>query len=90
MTAKESCHPPTHLLSTVTVTWIRYEGTRRVSGKPESGFDRPPDSEMCDRWAVLTSIFDPTKTVRQLALAEGWCIVVVGDKGGESCWGSRA
>lgn len=38
---------------------------------------------MCERWAVLTSIFEPTDTVRQLAAAEGWCVVVVGDTSGE-------
>ncbi|CAN0462234.1 unnamed protein product [Hapterophycus canaliculatus] len=41
---------------------------------------------MCKQWAVLTSIFDPTDTVRQLAAADGWCVVVVGDKqGGSRC-----
>ncbi|CAM9455259.1 unnamed protein product [Scytosiphon promiscuus] len=59
-----------------------YEGHRLSPEQPMSTFSTPPESEMCDRWAVLTSIFDPTDTVRQLADADGWCVVVVGDKKG--------
>lgn len=68
----------------LTVSRLRYEGHRNHAGKPDSFFPRPPDSEMCERWAVLTSIFDPTETVRQLASAEAWCVVVVGDQNGET------
>lgn len=40
----------------------------------------------CDRWAVLTSIFEPTEAVRQLAASSNdWCVVVVGDKKGAGC-----
>ncbi|CAM9486179.1 unnamed protein product [Ectocarpus sp. 8 AP-2014] len=42
----------------------------------------PADEEMCEKWAVLTSIFEPTETVKQLAELSGWCVVVVGDKNG--------
>ena len=56
---------------------------RLNAGQPGELFEPPPDSEMCDRWAVLTSIFEPTDTVRQLAAADGWCVVVVGDTSGE-------
>lgn len=45
-------------------------------------FPAPLDSEKCERWAVLTSIFEPTDTVRQLGAAEDWCVVVVGDQNG--------
>ena len=65
------------------------ESTREYTGKrldPLSTpdlFVAPDESSMCERWAVLTSIFDPTETVRQLGGMEGWCVVVVGDKNGE-------
>lgn len=42
----------------------------------------PADEEMCEKWAVLTSIFEPTETVKQLAELSGWCVVVIGDKNG--------
>mmetsp|Transcript_74923 Transcript_74923/g.132516 ORF Transcript_74923/g.132516 Transcript_74923/m.132516 type:complete len:800 (+) Transcript_74923:79-2478(+) len=34
------------------------------------------------KWAVSTSIFSPSKAIKQLAAKEGWCTVVVGDKKG--------
>lgn len=43
----------------------------------------PAQTEICQRWAVLTSVFEPTETVRQLEALEDWCVVVVGDKKGE-------
>lgn len=52
-------------------------------------FVAPDESSLCERWAVLTSIFDPTETVRQLGEMEGWCVVVVGDKNGERRWWYR-
>lgn len=62
-----------------------YEGpTIDFDTSPSSPFRRPPDDEMCERWAVLTSIFEPTATVLQLAKLSGWCVVVVGDKNGEA------
>lgn len=47
-------------------------------------FPRPADANLCDRWAVLTSIVEPTASVYQLAELTDWCVVVVGDKNGES------
>eukprot|EP00965_Chrysotila_dentata_P144801 4782887-Pleurochrysis_carterae.AAC.1 len=41
----------------------------------------PPKSP-CRMWAVTTTIFPPTKTVRQLAELPGWCLVIAGDKKG--------
>lgn len=62
-----------------------YEGpTIDFDTSPSFPFRRPPDDEMCERWAVLTSIFEPTATVLQLAKLSGWCVVVVGDKNGEA------
>ena len=40
-------------------------------------------ARICERWAVLTSIFEPTEAVHQLAELGDWCVVVVGDKKGE-------
>ena len=34
----------------------------------------------CPNWAVITSIFGPTKLTIQLSRAAGWCTVVVGDR----------
>ena len=34
----------------------------------------------CTHWAVITSIFGPTKLAFQLSHATGWCTVVVGDR----------
>eukprot|EP01012_Entosiphon_sulcatum_P055874 TRINITY_DN7849_c0_g1_i1.p1 TRINITY_DN7849_c0_g1~~TRINITY_DN7849_c0_g1_i1.p1 ORF type:complete len:420 (-),score=45.55 TRINITY_DN7849_c0_g1_i1:26-1285(-) len=33
----------------------------------------------CDKWAVTTTIFEPSKTVQQIAQLKGWCVVVVLD-----------
>lgn len=40
----------------------------------------PTIGKTCKKWAVITSIFEPTKTVHQLASLPEWCVVVVGDK----------
>lgn len=60
-----------------------YQGGRLDSSKRRETFPPPEASEMCERWAVITSIFEPTDAVRELAATEGWCVVVVGDKNGE-------
>lgn len=40
----------------------------------------------CDRWSVVTTIFEPSDAVKKQALMNGWCLVVVGDrKGPHSC-----
>lgn len=81
---------PTHFRSSATggsvfsMEKIRtYDGPRLDHNLPQSTFPPPGESDMCERWAVLTSIFEPTDTVKQLADAEDWCVVVVGDKNGE-------
>lgn len=61
-----------------------YKGRRLPPDRPEEMFEPPEESKMCERWAVLTSIFDPSDAVRQLASVGDWCVVVVGDKNGES------
>lgn len=50
---------------------------------PESGFPPPPQADVCERWAVLASIVEPSHTVDQLAAMNEWCVVVVGDHNGE-------
>lgn len=40
------------------------------------------DPMKCSRWAVVTTIFEPTEATRQQAHLKGWCLVVVGDKKG--------
>lgn len=58
-----------------------YEGPRLSVNSHPSAFPRP--EKLCEKWAVLTSIFEPTETVRQLGSMSDWCVVVVGDKKGE-------
>lgn len=61
-----------------------YVGPRLDPSVQQSSSFPPPDKgKMCDQWAVLTSIFEPTETVRQLGAMADWCVVVVGDKNGE-------
>lgn len=36
----------------------------------------------CDRWAVVTTIFEPSDAVKTVAQVPGWCLVVVGDAKG--------
>ncbi|XP_066936685.1 uncharacterized protein [Clytia hemisphaerica] len=40
---------------------------------------KPLDSEMNERWIVVTSIFKPTEDIKKLAKIPGWKMVVVGD-----------
>lgn len=35
---------------------------------------------ICDKWAVVTTIFHPTLLINQLSNLSNWCLVVVGDK----------
>jgi len=37
-------------------------------------------SHTCSNWAVITSIFGPTKLAIQLSRADGWCTVIIGDR----------
>lgn len=64
------------------------ERVRKHTGKRLfQGFDnnavRKPASlshKLCEKWAVITTIFEPSKLVKQLGKLEDWCTVVVGDK----------
>jgi hypothetical protein len=42
---------------------------------------RPTKSgRLCKNWAVTTTIFPPTATVKQIASLPEWCLVIAGDK----------
>lgn len=68
-----------------------YEGQRLdASSMRQEVLAAPEEEQMCERWAVLTSIFEPTEAVRQLASpTNDWCVVVVGDKSGKSFFLSK-
>ena len=34
----------------------------------------------CERWAVVTTIFDPSEAIERQSKLVGWCMVIVGDK----------
>jgi len=40
------------------------------------------DSLLCEKWSVVTTIFEPSDAVKKQALLPDWCLVVVGDKKG--------
>ena len=52
-----------------------------------ASFNSVPEAEdsarnvpRCERWAVLTTIFEPSEAVRRQVRLRGWCLVVVGDR----------
>lgn len=45
-----------------------------------------PDALICDRWSVVTTIFEPSEAVQRQAKIPGWCLVVVGDKKGSTTY----
>ena len=65
-----------------------------------SQFWRPPPSQVstaaatssssstlwCDRWAVTTTISEPSEGVRRTSWRDGWCTVVVADRKGPADW----
>jgi len=57
---------------------LRFEGLKRGDLKAL----RP--SQSCERWIVVTSIFQPSPATRKLGemTRQGWCYVVVADKNG--------
>lgn len=40
----------------------------------------------CNRWSVVTTIFEPSDAVKQQAKLKDWCLLVVGDKKGPSSY----
>ncbi|CAE7332858.1 STL1 [Symbiodinium sp. CCMP2592] len=57
---------------------LRFAGIRR------SDLKALRDEKTCDRWIVVTSIFQPSPATRKLGelTKQGWCYVVVADKNG--------
>lgn len=39
-----------------------------------------PVKRACERWAVVTTIFDPSEAIDRQTKLAGWCMVIVGDK----------
>lgn len=52
--------------------WEAIRSAKPVVPKPAAGCTST-------KWAVVTSIFEPTDSIKQLAQLAGWCTVVVGD-----------
>ena len=59
-----------------------YSGPRHFAGKlpTKAVVIKHAYERRCDRWAVATTIFDPSSSLRQIAAIPGWCLVVAGDK----------
>ena len=36
-------------------------------------------SEKCERWSVVTTIFEPSQAINETAHLDGWCLVIIGD-----------
>ena len=58
----------------------RDERTPKPQGKQPSY--TPDKGEVCDKWVVMTTIFEPTVLSYQLANLTDWCVVIVGDRKG--------
>ena len=58
-----------------------FKGKREYTGH-ELKFPSPKsaDNPICKRWAVVTTIFEPSEAVRRQVRLEGWCLVVVADE----------
>lgn len=39
-----------------------------------------PIGKMCERWAVMTTIFPPSQAALDVVGLQDWCLVVVGDR----------
>ena len=58
-----------------------YSGPRRFAGAlPKPTAASATAAKSCERWAVATTIFEPSSSLRQIASIPGWCLVVAGDK----------
>ena len=56
----------------------KYTGPKRfASWRPATPVSRPVPR--CKNWAVTTTIFPPTTTVKQIAALPDWCLVIAGD-----------
>jgi len=59
-------------------------GDLSFAGMRRSDLKAIRDQKRCDRWIVVTSIFQPSPATRKLGemTRQGWCYVVVADKNG--------
>jgi hypothetical protein len=53
--------------------------TLKGNGKKEPGAGFPLLGKSCDQWAVVTTINEPTDSVKSVASLKDWCLVIVGD-----------
>ena len=54
----------------------------RFRSKHIKPLDKGPSGlEQCEKWGVLTTIFEPSEAVRRMLYLTDWCLVIVGDKG---------
>lgn len=58
-----------------------YTGERELDTMRKGEY-LPKVGKDCDKWAVVTTIFEPSKAALQLVDLEGWCLCIVGDKKG--------
>merc|ERR1719331_1285487 len=67
-----------HVIREVDKTMLSFTGTRRSELKAMQ------DPLQCERWIVVTSIFQPSPATRMLGkmTRQGWCFVVVADTNG--------
>ena len=50
------------------------------SFRNKRNFKKVKNSRHCERWGVMTTIFDVSETVRRQVKLRNWCLVVVADK----------
>lgn len=67
-----------------------YESSKILFSSPKDKiaktYTQPSDELKCERWSVVTTIFEPSNAVKKQAHMAGWCLVVVGDlKGPSTC-----
>mmetsp|Transcript_92499 Transcript_92499/g.193388 ORF Transcript_92499/g.193388 Transcript_92499/m.193388 type:complete len:461 (+) Transcript_92499:128-1510(+) len=69
---------------------LAFSGWTDTKAKAEAakGPSSSSSSSTCERWIVVTSIFDPSPATRKLGemTRQGWCYVVVADMNGPSEW----
>ena len=57
----------------------RFAAEQRPSKTPTSSIWDERDRVQCKRWAVVTTIFEPSNAINITVRFPGWCLVVVGD-----------
>ena len=67
-----------HLFSGKRVRAFPKENLKFVYYRPRDASPRVA-TPSCKRWAVMTTIFDPSEALDRLLRLEDWCVVIVGD-----------